>query len=1107
MRPAIRGWRTSGIKPLLSAGVSSLLLAILAAPGADAREPAAAASGSGAKASVNVTDLRTEYAHNPLGIDERRPRLSWILASSERGQAQTAYKVQVATSPSLLRGDEPDVWDSDKVKSPESVNVAYSGPALRSATRYWWRVRVWDADGRPSGWSEPARWEMAKLDGSDWSASWIGRGDDPVSDDLTFDGSDWIWFPELDPAGNAPAGTRYFRATFDVPEARRVTRARMLLTADDQFSLHVNGERRAETPEGALWWDAQLVDVTSAIHPGRNVVGIAATNRLNNGRQSPAGAIGRLVVEFDSGEALVIPTDAAWRSSAEEHAGWTEENFDDSAWTNAHEVAPFGQGPWTCCGGVRMPEYTGDPLLRKTFQIAKPVREARIYMSGLGYHELRLNGQKVGDRLLETDVNDYEERVGYSTYDVTPYLTQGENAIGAMLGRGFFDVHQWTPLDWHLAPWRDEPKLLFQMEIRYADGSVSRVVSDETWKTAESPITHDSVFGGEDYDARLEQAGWDTPSFDGTHWRPAEVVDEPGGRLVATNNDPVKVAETLRARSVSEPKPGVYVLDLGKTITGWGRLNVSGARGTTITMRYGQKLLADGTVDYHNGWHGGRSQTDRYTLKGQGTETWEPRFSFKSFRYLQVSGLPAAPTAETVVARSIHSDVKDTGGFDSSNDLYNTLHDGMTRTILGSLQGYPAIDPFYEKSGWTEDVFVTAQSMIYQHDLARFFEEWLEDIRDSQLPDGHIPIIVPSPGWGYTSWGTPSPVWTAVYPIMAWRLYENYGDRRLLARHYPAIKRYLDREVARLEDGIVAEEFLGDWLAPGFAVPPEDTRLAGTAYVYRQLEIVADMARALGLAADAAHFSERAEFVRDRFNATFLNEDEGHYQTATDPNYRQTSNLLPLAFGMVPEDYEDSVFESVAADVRARGNHLDTGTLGTEVLLRVLSDHGEADLAHAVANQSTYPSWGHWFANGADTMWESWDLNSRSRVHFFLGTIDQWFIEDVAGLSADAPGFRRITIRPRPGEELDEAKGTYESVYGEIESDWEANDDAFELDVAIPVSTTATVYIPAAEASSVTESGRPADRARGVRFLRMDDEYAVFAVGSGDYRFRAARSG
>jgi alpha-L-rhamnosidase len=1083
-------------KRAVTAVASCLFLAIVAAPRADGRESAA----QGSHARLAVTDLRIENEREPLGIDEQRPRLSWVLESTTRGQAQTAYKVQVATSPGLLRADRPDVWDGDKVKSSDSVNVVYGGPALTSATRYWWRVRAWDADHQPSAWTDPTWWETGLLRQSDWHAEWIGRPiDSSEAPPPDLEGSQWIWYPEGDPGTSAPPGTRYFRRSVTIPAGKTVETARLLLTVDDSFIAYLNGREIARST--GTWQQAVTVDVTGQLHSGNNALAIEGTNAGN----SPAGALGVLEVTFADDTTLMIRTDHQWKAFNAAVPGWNETGFDDIDWPAALELAPFGEGVWTCCGGVNTsPPYSSvDPLLRKEFSVTKPVQQARAYVSGLGYHELRLNGRKVGDSVLETDVNDYDERVGYTSYDVTPYLEHDANAIGVMLGRGFYDVHQTTPLDWHLAPWRDKPKLLLQLEIRYTDGTSETIVSDGTWKTANGPITYDSVFGGEDFDARLETPGWDTPAFDAPGWEPARLVDAPAGRLVATNNDPVEVAETLRHVAMTEPEPGVYVLDMGRTITGWGRLEVSGAAGTTITLRYGQKLLPDGTVDYHNGWHGGRSQTDRYILKGEGTEIWEPRFSFKSFRYLQVAGLPSPPEADTVVARSVHSAVASAGSFDSSNALYDTFHEGMRRTTLGNLQGYPAVDPFYEKSGWTEDVFVAAQSMIYEFDMSRFFNEWLEDIRDSQLPDGHIPIIIPSPGWGYTSWGTPSPVWTAVYPIMAWRMYENYGDRRLLAEHFPAIKKYIDREISLLQDGIVATEFLGDYVSPGYFVPPEDTRLAGTAYVYRQLKLVTDMAEVLGRP-DAQYYRRRAEFVRERFNATFLDEEKGHYETDSDPGYRQTSNLLPLAFGMVPEGDEERVLESVVVDVRARGNHLDTGTLGTEVILPVLTENGYADVAHAIANQRTYPSWGHWYANGADTMWETWDLNPRSRAHFFLGTVDEWLFEDLAGIEAAAPGFKRIAIRPHPGEDLAKAKGRYVSVHGEIESEWEAEDGDFKLEVTIPVNTTATVSVPAEGVSSVTESGVPAASAPGVRFVQTQDGYAVFEVGSGKYSFESS---
>jgi alpha-L-rhamnosidase len=771
-----------------------------------------------------------------------------------------------------------------------------------------------------------------------------------------------------------------------------------------------------------------------------------------------------------------------------------------SAWSAAGwwETALFEGADWQAAW-VGGPPAPADPLLRKVFPVTGPVRQARVYLSGLGHYELRLNGRKVGDGVLEGEVTDYTRRVGYSTYDVTSYLRTGGNAIGVMLGRGFYDVHQPTPLDWHRAPWRDRPKLLLRLEIRYADGTATAVVSDGTWHTAKGPVTFDSVYGGEDHDARREQHGWDTAAFDAARWVPARLVDAPAGRLVATITTPVTVAETLHSVRTTEPRPGVHVLDLARIITGWGRLTLTGEAGTSITLQYGQKLLADGTVDYANAWHGGRSQTDRYTTNGRGTEVWEPRFTFKSFRYIQVTGLPTPPQADTIVGRSIHSPLPVTGHFRSSNRLFNTFNDGMRRTILGTFVGYPAVDPFYEKSGWTEDVFVAAQSIMYNFDTARLFTKWLADIRDSQLPSGQIPIIIPSPGWGYTSWGTPSPTWTAVYPIMLWRMYLNYDDRQLVEDHYPHVKKYLDREITNLTDGIVTTEFLGDWIAPGYSIPPEDTRLAATAYIYRQLTIVADLAMVHDMAADARRYRESAALVRDRFNATFLNIERGRYETTTDPGYRQSSNLLPLAFGMVPPELATLVFDNLVADVRARGNHLDTGTLGTEVILPVLTDNGHTDLAHAIATQTTYPSWGYWYANGADTMWESWELGTRSRVHFFLGLVDEWLYRSVAGITAGSPGYKQIVIRPRPPEGPATVRATFRSLHGEIRSRWKRHGDTFTLEVTIPANTTALIHVPAV-APDASCGGVSSD---GADFVRLEDGCAVFAAGSGSYRFTA----
>jgi alpha-L-rhamnosidase len=544
---------------------------------------------------------------------------------------------------------------------------------------------------------------------------------------------------------------------------------------------------------------------------------------------------------------------------------------------------------------------------------------------------------------------------------------------------------------------------------------------------------------------------------------------------------------------------------MGRTMAGWARLRTSGAAGTKLTLRYGEKLNGDGTVQFGNGLVTGRHQTDEYILSGEGTETWEPRFSYKGFRYVQVEGLPAEPTSETIKGRLVHSDVPSVGDFASSNDLYGTFHDAMRRTILNNLHGVPTDTPMYEKNGWTGDAQLGAPAMMDNFDLAQFFTEWLADIRDSQVASGQIPVIVPSPGWGYTELA-PSPEWTVVYPVLLWEMYRRYADERILDEHYESLKRYTEWEISRLDDGI-ARTALGDWLPPGFAggIPPEDTRLTATAYVHRTLELTSRIAGVVGRDADAARYADTAGHVRERFNEVFLNEEEGFYETDRDPGYRQTSNAIPLAFGLVPSEQEQAVADSLAEDIESRDDHLNTGALGTSVLLRALTDHGYADLAHAVANQRTYPSWGFWFENGADTMWEYWGLESRSLDHYFFGTIDEWLYEDVAGLmpDADGPGYARFVVKPHPAGGLTDAEAQNSSIRGRVAARWHAEGGRFALALTVPANSTATAYVPADDAASVTESGVPADEAEGVELVRVEEGYAVFEVGSGRYRFES----
>lgn len=987
-----------------------------------------------AYADMRVSHLRVERLEDPLGLDARAPRLSWQLESSERAQVQTAYQVLVST------GDGRTVWDSGKVESDRSIDVVYDGPALRSGTRYHWKVRVWDRNGERSGWSRPGTWEMGLLEPSDWRADWIGRPKEDLS--LDFDGAHWIWYPEGNPAQSAPAGTRYFRLRFDVPADRQVVRATLTATADNQFTAYLNGNQVAS---GTDWTRAARVDVTDRLTPGSNLLALSATNL-----GGPGAIIARLRVEFASGEPVVVDTGDAFKAANAEEPGWQTPGHDDSAWPAALEAAAFGDPPWGRQVTVPRPSPVAQPLLRKEFDTDRPIARARAYVSGIGYYVLRINGRRIGDRVLDPAYTEYEDTVLYSAYDVTHELRRGRNALAVALGSGFY--------------YYDAPKLLMQVVIDYADGSRSIAGTDDTWRLTSGPTSleterDNAVFAGETYDARRDPRGWDRPGFDDAGWEPAPVVPAPGGRLVAQGIEPVTATGSVEPTEVAEPKPGIYVLDMGRTLTGWIRLRAAGKDGSKASIQYGEKLNPDGTVnDVPSPGPRPHWQRDEYVFRGDGVETWEPSFTFKSFRYVQLTGLAAPPDDDTVRGREVHSSVRDVGEFSASNPLYGQIHRATRRTALNMLVGFPALDPGHEKNGWTGDTQLMAPSMTYDFDVGTFLAKWLGDIRDGQRPDGSLSMINPIRDGCCYAW---APEWTGAYPIVAWELYVRYGDRRVLEEHYDALKRNLAWQTGSLQDGLAPPSTWGDWFSPGFGVGPEDRRLTATAYVYRQAVVMADVARVLGHTADAAAYRERADALRNRFNQAFLNEEEGRYETPTDPGYRQASNAIPLAFGMVPEQQRAAVLAGLVADVRARGNHLNTGILGTPALLESLTRNGHAGLAHAIAGQTTYPSWGQWIQAGADTLWESWGLETRSKNHPMHGTIEAWFYRDVAGIAPDPrqPGYKHVLIEPHPGP-LSEAHASHESPYGEIEVAWVVRDGRFTLDVRIPPNTTATVRLP-----------------------------------------------
>jgi alpha-L-rhamnosidase len=632
------------------------------------------------------------------------------------------------------------------------------------------------------------------------------------------------------------------------------------------------------------------------------------------------------------------------------------------------------------------------------------------------------------------------------------------------------------------------------------------VATDGDWRTTDGPTQSDSLYAGETYDARDERPGWANPGFKDADWSAATEMDAPQGRLVAQPLEPIRILESVEPVKVSRPQPGVLVFDMGRTLGGWAALRVAGPRGTRVTLQYAQQVLSDGTVDLNPGYvSGGRFQRDEYVLRGGGTETWHARFSHKSFRYVQVTGLPGTPGPGTLRGQEVRTSVRATGGFSSSSELYGRIHAMVDRSVGHHLLGIPAVDVLYEKIGWTADAQLNVPEMTFNYDTERFLAKWLDDIADSQLDSGTIPVIAPTGGWG-DDWQAPE--WKAAYPIVMWELYRRFGDRRALSDHYDGVLRYVDWEFGRRDASGLATSILGDWLAPGgYTQPPEDTRLTASAYLYHDLRILIDTATVLGRTADAGRLRQQAAELLDRFNTAFLDRDNAVYRTGTDPGYRQCSNAISLAFGLVPAELRTRVVDSLVADVHAHGDHLNTGSLGTAVLLPVLTEAGHADVAHAIAGQRTFPGWGFWLENGADTLWETWELQQDaqgrppSRDHYLFGSVDQWFYEQVGGITPAEPGYARVRVQPYVDGPLDWASTWLDTVRGRVEVRWQRRSNGgLDLVVDVPGNTSADVHVPATAGAVVLESGRPAGKARGVRPLGG----SVYRVGSGHYEFTVA---
>ncbi|QNL52260.1 family 78 glycoside hydrolase catalytic domain [Olivibacter sp. SDN3] len=746
------------------------------------------------------------------------------------------------------------------------------------------------------------------------------------------------------------------------------------------------------------------------------------------------------------------------------------------------------------------------PLFRRSFQVQKRIARATLFISGLGHFELHLNGQKIGDHFLDAGWTKYDSEVLYETFDVSKYLRLGENAIGVLLGNGFYYI---PPVKGRYRKQKvafGYPKMIARLHIVYTDGSSDDMVSDEQWKTDKSPITFSSIYGGEDYDARLEQPGWDSTGFDDKHWQQA-IVTNGVENLKPQTAEPVKVFEQFDPKKTMRSPKGDWIVDLGQNASGVVSLTVKGNAGDTVRI-YPGELLQDGAVTQKA--TGGPFYFE-YVLKGGEEENWQPRFSYYGFRYLELRG--AVPKgvenpskqAEIIALRGLHirNAAEEAGIFHSSNDLFNRTHRLIDWAIKSNMVSVFTDCPHREKLGWLEQTHLMGASARYRYDIATLLRKTVNDMMLSQLPNGLVPEIAPE--FVEFTWGgemfRDSPEWGSASIILPWYLYKWYGNKEVLETAYPMMKKYMGYLAGKSENHLL-KQGLGDWYDLG-PEPPGVSQLTpmgvtGSAIYYYNLQILIEIAEMLDHETDRARFISLAKKVKEAFNKAFFNPSNKQYATGS-----QTANAMAVYMGLVEPEHKEAVVHNLIQDIRQRGNSLTAGDIGYRYVLRVLEEEGRSDVIYDMNSRSDVPGYGYQLAKGATALTESWQASERvSNNHFMLGHLMEWLYSGLAGIKQQEEGiaFNKIKIQPEVVGDISAVKAVYHSIYGDIRSSWEKKGDQFELKVRIPTNTEAKIYLPIADNYIIYEGNRHLEQV-GIPIIGDEKRRKILAVGSGDYHF------
>jgi alpha-L-rhamnosidase len=976
-----------------------------------------------------------------------------------------------------------------KVASDETANIEYTGKSLVSVQRCWWQVRVWDKEDRLSDWSSPAVFGMGLQD-SDWTAEWVGLNKTrelelPLA---PFDGAKWIWLK-----GEQTSGL--FLGVLNLPENAKIVDSKIAISAAGRFQFVWGGEHFAASDNDPEPWRRPYIrNMNERLHPGENRFLIKA-EQIDG---EAAGILFKITARIYDGHEFCLVSDASWRTTETISDDWHVATSGET-WNACRIVAEYGDTPWGLIHGTEnfLPPAA---FLRSEFTVKKSVLRATLFATALGWYDLHLNGERVNHSYFDPGWTDYNKRLYYRAFDVTGQLQSGANALGVILADGWYSGY----VGWYHQ--RDlygkHPRFRGQLHIEYEDGSSEVIGSSPDWRAAIGPIKEADILMGETYDAREEFIGWGQAGFDDSNW---QLVDTGANvmPLLQPHPAPPVVAlddEIFQPKEITEPKPGVYIFDLGQNFAGIARLKVRSTNpGQKITLRFAEMLNADGTL-YTFNLRTARA-TDTYICRDDGEKIWSPRFTFHGFRYVEVTGLSAPPTADMITGIPLSTDTTRAGSFECSDQLVNRLSSNVywsqRSNFIDIITDCPQRD---ERLGWCDGTWTFVGASALRTDVQGIYNKWMVDLDDGQYPDGLFPwlapLVVTKMDVSGPFWSGSSPAWADAGIICPWSIYDLYGDLRQLEQHYPAMVRQVEWYLNTSRPDLLPpheHKCLGDWLNIDAEIPPDVFRTIFFAY---STGLVARSAQVLGKQEDTARFGKLHEQIKTAFCQAYVGAD-GRILGDT-----QSAYAFAILFELLKPEQVTRAAELLTENIQNHGWLLTTGLEATLPLMLVLSKIGRNDIAYRLLHNEGFPSWNYSIKNGATTIWERWeswtpdkgfgDAGMNSFNHFSLGAVYQWIMETIGGIRKSEPAYKKLVIAPEPGGRLTWARASYNSVHGSIATEWKLIGEILTVTVNIPANTTATI---------VTEGGKLLSAAADLQVEKQEPGRIYLGAGSGQYQF------